>query len=166
MIYCFNAAEVFQLALEIKENGRAFYEQAQNKIQDPDIKKQFAVLAREEQAHMDKIMALKAESPWGSGPSTPDPENEMEVYVKATADQHVYKTCGALSVRLDTIQDVSDVLKLALQFEKDSVIFFMSMQEAICEGKDREVIDILLKEELVRVKQLSMQIQRMGYCRL
>ena len=63
MIYCFNAAEVFQLALEIKENGRAFYEQAQNKIQDPEIKKQFAVLARGEQAHMDKIKALKAESP-------------------------------------------------------------------------------------------------------
>jgi hypothetical protein len=40
------------------------------------------------------------------------------------------------------------------------------MQEAICEGKDRDVVDILLKEELSRVKQLSMQIQRMGYCRL
>jgi len=39
MMYCFNAAEVFQLALEIKENGRSFYEQAQNKIQDPEIKK-------------------------------------------------------------------------------------------------------------------------------
>ena len=166
MMYCFNAAEVFQLALEIKENGRIFYEQAQQKIQDPAIKKQFAELAREELAHMDKIRRLKADSPWGSGPSTPDPENDMEVYVKATADQHVYKTCGALSTRLDKIQDVADVLKLALQFEKDSVIFFMSMQEAICEGKDRDVVDILLKEELIRVKQLSMQIQRMGYCRL
>lgn len=166
MIYCFNAAEVFQLALEIKENGRAFYEQAQNKIQDPDIRKQFAALAQEELEHMNKIKHLKADSPWGSGPATPDPENEMEVYVKATADQHVYKTCGALSVQLDKIQDVADVLKLALQFEKDSVIFFMSMQEAICEGRDRDVVDILLKEELGRVKQLSMQIQRMGYCRL
>ena len=158
MIYCFNAAEVFQLALEITVNGRAFYEQAQNKIQD--------ALAQEELEHMNKIKRLKADSPWGSGPSTPDPENEMEVYVKATADQHVYKTCGALSIQLDKIQDIADVLKLALQFEKDSVIFFMSMQEAICEGKDREVVDILLKEELSRVKQLSLQIQRMGYCRL
>lgn len=166
MMYCFNAAEVFQLALEIKENGRSFYEQARNKIQDPEIRKQFAALAQEELEHMNKIKQLKAESPWGSGPSTPDPENEMEVYVKATAEQHVYKTCGALSIKLDTIQDVADVLKLALQFEKDSVIFFMSMQEAICEGKDREVVDILLKEDLKRVKHLSMQIQRMGYCRL
>jgi hypothetical protein len=40
------------------------------------------------------------------------------------------------------------------------------MQEAICEGKDREVVDILLQEDLKRVKKLSMQIQRMGYCRL
>jgi len=166
MMYCFNAAEVFQLALEIKENGRAFYEQAQNRIQDPEIRKEFAALAQEEREHMNRINQLKADSVWGSLPSTPDPDNELEVYVKATADQHVYKTCGALSTRLDAIQDVADVLKLALQFEKDSVIFFLSMQEAICEGKDREVVDILLKEDLKRVKQLSMQIQRMGYCRL
>ena len=166
MIYCFNAAEVFQLALEIKENGRLFYEQARNKIQDPEIKKQFAALARKELEHMDRIIRLKADSPWGSEPATHDPENEMEAYVKATADQHVFKTCGALSVQMDKIQDVADVLKLALQFEKDSVIFFMSMQEAICEGKDRDIVDILLKEELGRVKQLSLQIQKTGYCRL
>lgn len=166
MIYCFNAAEVFQLAVEIKENGRAFYEQASNKVQDPELRKQFAELAKEELEHIHKIKRLMADSPWAGIPSAPDPDNELEVYVKATADQHVYKTCGALTVQLDTLQDVADVLKLALQFEKDSVIFFMSMQEAICEGKDREVVDILLKEELARVKQLSMQIQRMGYCRL
>jgi rubrerythrin len=166
MMYCFNASEVFQIALEIKENGRIFYEQAKHKIQDPEIKKELAALAQEEQEHIDKIKQLKAESVWGSLPSTPDPDNELEVYVKATADQHVYKTCGALTVKLDSLQDVADVLKLALQFEKDSVIFFLSMQEAICEGKDREVVDILLQEDLKRVKKLSMQIQRMGYCRL
>ena len=65
MIYCFNAAEVFQLALEIKENGRAFYEQAQKKIQDPEIRKQFAELAQEELEHMNKIKRLKADSPMG-----------------------------------------------------------------------------------------------------
>jgi len=45
----------FQLALEIKENGRAFYEQTQNKIQDPDIKKQFAALAQEELSRVKQL---------------------------------------------------------------------------------------------------------------
>jgi len=29
MLFCFNAAEVFQIAVEIEENGRTFYEKAQ-----------------------------------------------------------------------------------------------------------------------------------------
>lgn len=166
MMYCFNAAEMFQLAIEIKENGKAFYQEAQAKISDPEIHQQLAALAQEEQAHIEKIKRLKAESIWGDMPSTFDPDNELEAYVKATADQHVYKTCGALTVKLSEIQDVGDVLKLALQFEKDTVIFFLSMLEAICEGKDREILDVLMKDELARIKRLSMQIQRMGYCRL
>ena len=46
MIFCFNAAEVFQVAIEIKENGRAFYEKAQNIIQDPEVQELFVDLAR------------------------------------------------------------------------------------------------------------------------
>ncbi len=34
MIFGFNAAEVFQIAIEIEENGKSFYEKAQAKIDD------------------------------------------------------------------------------------------------------------------------------------
>ncbi len=55
---------------------------------------------------------------------------------------------------------------MALQFEKDSVIFFLGMEEATCEGKDRDLITLLLKEEQSHVRRLSLQMQRMGYCQL
>ena len=47
-------------------------------------------------------------------------------------------------------------LKLVLQFEKDSVIFFLGMQEATCEGKDRDRITLLIKEEQSHVRWLSL----------
>jgi rubrerythrin len=167
MLYCFNAAEVFQVAMEIKENGRAFYEKAQEMIQDPEVRKLFADLAREEVEHKNKIGSLKARLPSDfKSPIVADPENELDLYVKAMADQHVFRSCGALNVQMDQIKDVQDALKLALQFEKDSVIFFLGMQEATCEGRDRDVINLLLKEEQSHVRQLSLQMQRMGYCRV
>ncbi len=52
------------------------------------------------------------------------------------------------------------------QIAKDSVIFLMSLEEAVCEGKDRELVDLLLKEEMKRVKQLSLQLHRLGTCSL
>lgn len=125
MIFCFNAAGVFQVAIGIKENGRAFYEKAQDMIQDPEVQKLFADLAREEVEHKNRIGSLKAGLPSDiKPPSVADPEHELDLYVKAMADQHVFRSCGALNVQLDQIKDVQDALKLALQFEKDSVIFF------------------------------------------
>ncbi|MCE5333857.1 MAG: ferritin family protein [Desulfobacteraceae bacterium] len=167
MIFCFNAAEVFQVAIEIKENGRAFYEKAQNIVQNPEVQKLFADLAREEVEHKNKIANLTAGLPSDiKSPTVADSENELEVYVKAMADQHVFRSCGALNVQLDQIKDAQDALRLALQFEKDSVIFFLGMQEATCEGRDRDVINLLLKEEQIHVRRLSLQMQRMGYCRI
>jgi rubrerythrin len=167
MLYCFNAVEVFQVAIEIKENGRAFYEKAQKMIQDPEVRKLFADLAREEVEHKNRIGNLKARLPSDfKSPTVADPENELDLYVKAMADQHVFRSCGALNVQMDQIKDVQDALKLALQFEKDSVIFFLGMQEATCEGRDRDVINLLLKEEQSHVRQLSLQMQRMGDCRV
>lgn len=76
--------------------------------------------------------------------------------VKVMADQHVFKSCGPLNVQLDQIKDVQGALKLVLQFEKDSVIFFLGMQEATCEGKDRDRITLLIKEEQSHVRWLSL----------
>ncbi|MBF0510419.1 MAG: rubrerythrin, partial [Deltaproteobacteria bacterium] len=51
MIYGFNAYEVFQMAIEIEENGKAFYDRAGQKITDPQVKELFAALAQEEVSH-------------------------------------------------------------------------------------------------------------------
>jgi len=167
MDYCFNIAELFQLAIEIKENGCAFYEQAQKIIHEPELKRQFADLAAGELEHKKKIEKIKTDLPWSAAsPTVPDPENELELYIKAAADQHTFRTCGPLNVQLEKIKDAADALKLALQFEKDSVIFLMSLQEAVCEGKDRDLVDLLLKEEMKRVKQLSLRLQRISSCSL
>ena len=84
MIFCFNAAEVFQVAIEIKENGRAFYEKAQDMIQDPEVQKLFADLTREEVEHKNRIGSLKAELPSDiKPPSVAHPEHELDLYVKA-----------------------------------------------------------------------------------
>lgn len=161
MLFCFNATEVFRIALEIKDRCMAYYEKAQGVIQDSEVRELFETLVREEREHKAKIESLKAKvPPDGWAPPVSDPEEELDLYIKMMADQHVLNPARDLDARLAEVKTTQDALKLALQFEKDSVIFFLGMQEATCEGKDRDLLGILIKEEQDHVHRLSLQARR------
>ncbi len=162
MLFCFNATEVFRIALEIKDRCMAFYEKAQDVIQDSDVKQLFANLVREEMEHKGKIENLMARVPAGGwAPAVSDPEKELDRYIKMMADQHMFSSAQDLDVQLAQVKSARDALKLALRFEKDSVIFFLGMQEATCEGKDRDLLALLIREEQDHVRRLSLQARKM-----
>ena len=75
-----------------------------------------------------------------------DPENEEDDYIKMMADQHVFVKGENVETEVCKLTDMKDALKLAIEFEKDSVIFFLSMQDA-ADGKGKELINLLVKEE-------------------
>jgi rubrerythrin len=76
------------------------------------------------------------------------------------ADQHALSSTGELDAQLAQVKSARDALRLALQLEKDSVIFFLGMQEATCEGKDRDLLALLIKEEQDHVRRLSLQARK------
>ncbi len=163
MSYKFNAAEVFKVAIEIEENGKRFYEKAQQVIDDPAVKTLFADLASQEIEHKKKFEALKAQLPAGSTASTVwDPENEAEKYIKLMADGHVFVTSAGVDSQLTGIKDVRGALKLAIEFEKDSVIFFLGLEDLTEGKKDQELINSLVKEEQEHLRRLSLQLLRAG----
>jgi rubrerythrin len=164
MIFCFNADEVFRIAIEIEENGKAFYEKAQSVIKDPEVRQLFADLALEEVEHKRKFESLRTQLPPDvKTPTVSDPDYEIDLYLKMMADQHVFRSGKEMDAQLGEVKDAVDALKLALQFEKDSVIFFLGMQEATCEGKGRDLITLLIKEEQNHVRRLSLQMRRLGH---
>jgi rubrerythrin len=163
MLFCFNAAEVFQIAIEIEENGKAFYEKAQKIIQDAEVKALFADLATQEVEHKKRFEMLKAQLPQAaSAPTVSDPNDELYAYLRMMADQHVFVSVAGVDEQLAQIKTATDALKLAIQFEKDSVLFFLSMQDATCEDKGRELIQSLVKEEQEHLKRLSLYLRKLG----
>lgn len=164
MIFNFNAAEVFNIAIAIEENGKRFYDHAQELIADPEVKTLFAELALQEVEHKNKFQSLKDQLPVKAGDSTVwDPENEVDKYIKMLADQHVFVSDAGLDAQLARIKDVKDALRVAIEFEKDSVIFFLTMQEETDSQKGREFISLLVKEEQEHLRRLSVQLNRLGH---
>uniref|UniRef100_A0A832EKB0 Rubrerythrin n=1 Tax=Desulfacinum infernum TaxID=35837 RepID=A0A832EKB0_9BACT len=164
MIFGFNAAEVFQIAVEIEENGKSFYEKALAKIDDPDVQAIFKDLALQEVEHKKKFMELKAKLPQQASQSTVfDPNNEMANYLKMMADGHVFRTSDNVDRKLAQVKDAVDALRMAMEFEKDSVIFFLSMQDATEEEKGRQFIGLLVKEEQEHLRRLAVQLKKMTH---
>lgn len=162
MTVSLNAAEVFRIAIEIEENGKNFYEKSQSVIDDSEVRELFADLARQEVEHKKKFQEMKAElPPHAESPAVWDPDNELDQYIKMTADQHVFASSEEVDERLARVKNVKDALKLAIEFEKDSVIFFLSLQEATYGKKSQELISLLVKEEQEHLRRLSLQLARL-----
>jgi len=165
VIYGFNANEIFQIAIEIEGNGKLFYEKALEIIDDPDVKELLAFLAQEEVEHLKKFTELKAQLPKTATEDTIwDPEHEMNKYLQMMANMHVFRSDFDVEKELSRLKNSEDVLKLGIQFEKDSIIFFLTMQDVTEEKKGRESIGQLVNEEKKHLEKLSLELAKHTAC--
>lgn len=161
MIFGFNAAEVFRIAIEIEENGKTFYDQALKVIDDPQVQTVFKELALQETEHKKKFQELKDSLPADADARTvQDPDQQLAAYIKMMADQHVFRTGERVDEQLKSVTGTVEALRLAIEFEKDSVIFFLTMQDATDENKGRELISLLVKEEQEHLRRLTLELKK------
>ncbi len=161
MGYGFNAGEVFKVAIQIEENGRKFYEESQKIIESAQIKALFADLARQEIEHKKKFETLQAQLPPESTALTVwDPENEMDQYIKMMAEDHVFVSSASVKRQIDQFKGAADALMLAIEFEKDSVLFFLGLEDAMAGKKEQELIRSLVKEEQEHLRRLTLELRK------
>jgi rubrerythrin len=147
--------------MEIEENGKAFYEKAQARIDDPEVTAIFKDLALQEVEHKKRFEELKSSLPKETAsPTVQDPEQKLGQYIKMMADEHVFRKGEDVDAQIEKIGSAQDALRLAMEFEKDSVIFFLTMQDATEEGKGRDSIGLLVKEEQEHLRKLSLQLKQ------
>ena len=166
MIYGFNANEIFQIAIDIEENGKRFYEKAIDLVDNPDVKALLASLAQEEVEHLKRFAELKAQLPKAAAEDTIwDPEHEMNQYLQMMADMNVFRSNLDLGEVLSSVKNLEDVLRLGIQFEKDSIVFYITIQDATEEKKGREFIGQLVNEEKKHLRRLSLELRKHTTCK-
>lgn len=155
------ADDVFAMAVRIEENGSAFYAGEAQKSDDVQVKELFQDLALMEEGHIKAFKALRSELP-GSLPlgSVWDPEGLAESYLQAAADTHIFTT-EAAQIRLDGVRTPLETLDMALQFEKDSMAFFIGMKEILPDAEGRSQIDALILQEMDHYRMLTAAKRRL-----
>ncbi|MDR1044469.1 MAG: ferritin family protein [Candidatus Adiutrix sp.] len=164
MIFPFNAGEVFKIALTIEDNGRLFYEKAASKAFSEDLSQFFKALGTEELSHKAVFTALMKKLPPATTAATVwDPDNDLDKYLKAMADQHVFnQKPAAIEDKLSKISAPAEAIKMAMGFEKDTIVFFLELQSVTDDQESRNEIAKLLNEERKHLARLTDKLQRLA----
>ena len=153
MSYDFNADDIFEMAEQMERNGGKFYRTAADSAQDSGNKEFLLGLAAMEDAHEETFKAMRAEISDQEKASTVfDPEGQAALYLRALADTRVF-----FEKEID-VTSMKQILKSAIEAEKDAIVFYLGMQEAVPEILGRDRLDHIIKEEMGHVKLLSKKL--------
>lgn len=153
MAYDFNADEIFIMAEELERNGAKFYRKAAKSVEDPNFQKVLNDLARMEDEHEKIFLALHKDLTEKEKESTVfDPNGEAVLYLHALADSRVF-----FKKKID-VSSMEEILKAAIEAEKDSIVFYLGMKEAVTEILGKGRIEKIIKEEMGHIKFLSSKL--------
>lgn len=154
MSYDFTADDVFEMAGQLERNGAAFYRgAAESRAEDPAAREMLLGLAVMEDNHEKLFTEMRASLTDADKAQTVfDPTGDAVLYLRALADTRVFfqKTVDTSSMR--------EILKAAIEAEKDSIVFYLGMKEAVPEKFGKRRLDTIIKEEMGHIRMLSKEL--------
>jgi rubrerythrin len=158
-----NANEIFQVGVEIEKNGKLFYETAAKQTQEGPTKKLFNELATWEGHHIELFEKLRNRLPEAARKEDLfGADSEILMYIKATADSHVFVRNKDIPGLVSKLKSPQEVLDLAIQFEKDSVVCYTTLKMAVPVTFGRDQIDALANEEIKHIAILTQEKEKLG----
>lgn len=158
----FNAIEVFEIAEQIERNGAAFYHKAAELFEDSDVGELFTRLADWEVKHEAVLADMrKALAAQPAELLTFDPE-ETPLDAKAMAGLASFGLQTDPSRELAGCKTRADALKLALQKEKDTVVYYTGLKEFVRLAAVRDEISDIIREELRHIRIVNQSLGQGG----
>lgn len=155
MSFFFNADEIFQMGLRIETSGKEFYEAIAKRSADASMKKLFSDLSAWESEHIRFFNRLRESLPESARRGSAfDPGQELLLYLRSTADSHVFLKNPNVQELAARCQTPLEALDLAMSFEKDSVVFYSAMKKVTPEEFGKNEIDRLIDEEIGHIAEL------------
>ncbi|MBI4496180.1 MAG: ferritin family protein [Deltaproteobacteria bacterium] len=152
----FSVDEILKMAEQIERNGVLFYRGAAEKASGASIRQLLLELALMEEDHERIFAAMRGELSERERESpVPDPEREGTAYLMAWADGNVFDMRAGAEPRLTGKETLEDIFRLAIGIEKDSIVFYLGMKEALPPRLGREKVDRIIEEEMRHVYSLS-----------
>ncbi|HLB73043.1 MAG TPA: ferritin family protein [Sedimentisphaerales bacterium] len=156
----FNAIEVFEIAEQIERNGAVFYRRAAELFKDSDVAGLFTTLADWEARHEAILAGMRKEL--SAAPpelSAFDPE-ELPLDAKTMAGLAAFGLQPDPSRELAGCKTRADALKLAIQKEKDTIVYYTGLKEFVRLAAVIDKISDIIREELRHIGILNQALEQ------
>ena len=151
----FSAKEVLEMAIRIEENGVEFYTRAGNATKSERLKELFTFLAKEEKKHIACFEDMDKRVESDDLPGNIDPYLEEEsLYLKALANSRVFTNAHEGKRLANEVHAEQDVLQTAINMEKDSILFYYELHNAV-RDKDKTTLKNLIQQEKDHLRKLT-----------
>jgi len=149
-------ADVVDIAVQTEVRGERFYRDAAAKADAAEASALFTHLADEEVRHKAIFEGL-GESV-GSIDLTSEMWEEAIAYISVTVDQAYFKADAPIRA-IPEQATVADMLRQAIAFEQQSVLFFYTLRDLV-RPTSQELVTAIIEEEKKHVRQLNALLKK------
>lgn len=154
--------DLFAMAIEFERNGASFYTRAAASAAGRPHANLLQRLAAMEQMHEKRFAALRQTLSREGEAAVPfEPPEEKALYLKAMAGTRVFPVSGPIPEELANANGLIEALRYAIGREKDSVVFYSTMQEFVPFHQGREQIQAIIAEELGHIHLLTAELAKL-----
>lgn len=151
----FSIGDILDLAIQIEKNGEMVYRKAAQGTSRKSLASFFESLANEEVRHARWFSDLKEKV----NKTTDDPRLEemgKKVLQGILGDQ----TFSLKEAGLEDMEEVEDVLKAAIEYEEDTVLFYEMIRSFLDDKETLRHLDVIIEEENNHIRRLEKALER------
>jgi len=146
----FSLKDIIDIAVQIERNGERVYRRAAEKIEDTSLRSLLQKLADEETQHAKWFEALIDKVP-GTGDFPEQAKMGRALLQNAVGAQ----SFSLEDADFSSMKKIEDLLNLAIEFEKDTVLFYGMLQPLIEDQKTLEQLHAIIQEEETHARHLK-----------
>lgn len=149
----FSMQEVIEMAVTTERSGQAFYQSASKLARKNNLKELFQCLAEEEEKHLKTFqdfydtLKKKAEI-------TPYNWEEAKLYLEALVDSKFFASPEKAINLVKEAEDELEVIYAAIDFEKDTLLFFYQILDMM-RSQEQELVKRIIEQEKKHIQRLS-----------
>jgi rubrerythrin len=145
----FSVREVIEQAIQTEKLGYQFYMAMASKFGDEiSLRELFETLASKEVEHEKTFTGLKEKI----GDEFLENWDEASVYLKAIVESEFFLGNNKALPSLDHLKSAGDAVHYAMEFEKETILYFLGLKDSV---KDAKIIEQIIDEEKSHIRWLS-----------
>lgn len=145
----FSIGEVIEQAVQTERLGYQFYTGMAEKFRgDQGLNRLFSTLAEKELRHEKTFSELKEVV----GDREVEGWDEVTHYMRAIVESEFFLGKNKALPSMDGIRTVGDAVKFAIGFEKETLLYFIGIRDAV---QEKDVVDEIINEEKSHIRWLA-----------